>query len=133
MHFVRNKKKPYIPAIHDAELARLHADGLDDLTISMKMGFGLDRITRERTRLGLPRILRGRVPIVKQPDPPPPQERPNPVAHARAWLGPRVVERNTGYFLDGCPANLDAIIRAANELLKAAGESQIEGRPQWRV
>jgi len=129
----KKRKRPYVPELHDPELIRLNAEGHDDLTISIRMAFNAERITRERNRLGLPRHHRQVQAFVKQKEPPPPRDKPNPVALAMAWLGPRVVEKHGCYFLDGCPARIDQIIREANLLLKQADQPQIRGSDRWSV
>ena len=85
-------------------------------------------------RLGLPsNCLRPPVPYPVQESPPPPKARPNPIHTARQWLGPRVVERPSGYFLDGVPVNLTAMMREANRMMKEQGAEQLAGNPAWVV
>lgn len=62
-----------------------------------------------------------------------PRTRPSPLHVAAVWLGPRLEERPSGYFLDRVPANLDAIMRATNAVLKANGAEQVLNSENWRV
>lgn len=61
-----------------------------------------------------------------------PKERINPLALAKRWLGARLVEKPTGYWLDGLPVNLPAIMKETNRLFLADGMEQI-GPEGWRV
>ena len=62
-----------------------------------------------------------------------PKDKPNPLVIAGLWLGHRLVEKPSGYWLDGLPVNLDTIMRETNRLLKKAGAEQIIGSDRWRV
>jgi hypothetical protein len=64
--------------------------------------------------------------------PRPSRQKQNPIAVARVWLGNRLVEKPSGYWLDGVPVNLDTFMRETNLVLKANGAEQI-GPDQWRV
>jgi hypothetical protein len=125
----------YLPATHDPILTEMNNQWRrTDQEIADEMGFDRDTITTQRVRLGLPRYSRPRPTYGKaERDPPPPKDAPNPLRVAGLWLGTRLVEKPSGYWLDGVPANLDGIIRAANRLLKEAGVEQLSQNPRWRV
>lgn len=59
--------------------------------------------------------------------------RPNPIAVARGWLGARLAERpESGYWLDGRPVSLTAIMRETNRLIALEGLEPI-GPEHWRA
>lgn len=69
---------------------------------------------------------------MSEPEAPAPGK-PNPIAVARGWLGARLVERPvSGYWLDGRPVSLTAIMREANRLIAGEGLEQI-GPEHWRA
>lgn len=78
-----------------------------------------------------------RVRAYEEPTPPThsqaPKERPNPLTVAHRWLGPRLVEKESGFWMDGGPVSLDGVMRATNRLLKAAGIEQLTTSERWRV
>ncbi len=125
----------YIPATHDPILTEMNQTWRrTDREIADEMGFDLTTITRNRMRLGLPTNSRPR-PLphpAEQLSTPLPPEKPNPVAVAARCLGPRLVEKRSGFWLDGRPASLDTVIRAANAVLKRNGLEQV-GILRWRV
>lgn len=57
----------------------------------------------------------------------------NPLTVARAYLGKRLVEKPSGYFLNGVPVNLTQIMRACNQRLVERGEDQVTHSEAWRV
>jgi hypothetical protein len=65
-------------------------------------------------------------------DPPLPKSRPNPMAVASYWLGARLIEKPSGYWLDGVPVNLPKIMQETNRALVQAGVDQL-GPDGWRV
>jgi hypothetical protein len=67
-----------------------------------------------------------------EPIPLAPKERPNPVAVALYTLGPRLVERPSGYFLDRVPVSLDTLMKEANRVRARKGLEQV-GVEKWRV
>lgn len=62
-----------------------------------------------------------------------PKPKPNPVAVAQSRLGTRLVEKESGFWLDGRPAKLEQVMRETNRLLKAQGIEQIVTSERWRV
>ncbi len=124
----------YNPAIHDLTLTELNQKWRrTDQEIGDAMGFDKSTIHDHRVRLGLPTNHRPRSPVPpKEESRPAPREKANPLAIAKTWLGKRLVEKPSGYWLDGCPANLIAIMKAANSLMKASGAEQL-GPRAWHV
>ncbi len=63
-----------------------------------------------------------------------PKEQVSPLTAAQRWLSERLVDRGeTGYFLDGRPAGLHAVMRATNRVLKSYGMDQVGKDPGWLV
>ena len=62
-----------------------------------------------------------------------PKPKPNPVAVAHSCLKSRLVEKESGFWLDGRPASLDQVMREANRLLKARGVEQVVNSDRWKV
>ncbi|MDY3551430.1 hypothetical protein R5W24_000506 [Gemmata sp. JC717] len=63
-----------------------------------------------------------------------PKEKVSPMVAAQRCLGERLQDRGEmGYYLDGQPANLTRIMRAANRVLKSHGHDQINSHPGWIV
>jgi hypothetical protein len=63
-----------------------------------------------------------------------PTERASPVTTAQRWLGDRLEDRGeSGYYLDGQPAKLDAIMRATNRVLKRHGQEQVTNSASWHI
>lgn len=119
--------------IHDEELKRLHAKKFSEFAISEIMEFSPDTVRANLRRLGLGKYKVKPVREVAQEIPPsPPKEKPNPLALARIWLGRRLVEKPSGYWLDGLPVGLAKIMVETNRLLKASGCEMI-GPEKWRV
>ena len=97
------------------------------------MGFDLHTVSLNRLRLGLPKNTRTRpIQHPTERDYAPPKDKPNPVAVAFHWLGMRLVEKPSGFWLDGRPASLDTVMRETNAVLKREGVDQI-GVEKWRV
>ena len=120
---------------------RQWAEGLTD---AMKLKLGMielkrpERTEQEKRKIKGSRNWRGtgnrnRIRRRSMDDLVPPGERSNPVAAAKLWLGKRLVEKPSGYWLDGVPANLTTIMRAFNRLRLASGVEQLETNPLWRV
>lgn len=63
----------------------------------------------------------------------PPKGKQNPLKVAEHWLGRRLEERATGYFLDRVPASLDTIVREMNRVLVANGLEQVTASDKWLV
>jgi hypothetical protein len=106
-----------------------------DGEIADAMGFDLSTIRNHRARLGLPTNVRPRkaTNMGMERAAPAPKDRPNPVETALRVLGSRLVEKpESGFWLDGQPASTDAVMRAANEVLKRNGLEQV-GVDRWRV
>jgi hypothetical protein len=124
----------FIPETHDAVLTELNEKWRrTDQEIADAMGFSRDTITGHRNRLGLPRYIRPKAPGNREADSRAPKEKPNPLKVASVWLGKRLVEKPSGYWLDGVPVNLDAIMQATNQILKAEGVEQVTYCERWRV
>lgn len=69
-----------------------------------------------------------------QKDPQPPKVKQNPLGFAATWLGGRLKERpGAGYVIDGTPANLTQIMRAANAAAKRMGAEQLGYSESWLV
>jgi hypothetical protein len=118
--------------IHDPILRDLHSLGLSDTQIRDRMlimghGFSIATVASHRALLKLPGNLR------KGWEPPPPAEAPNPIYMAQMTLGSRLVEKSTGYYLDGVPTCLDHFMQAANRARANNGLTQIPGSPKWRI
>lgn len=56
-----------------------------------------------------------------------------PMVTAINLLGARLVEKPSGYFLDGVPANLNQIMMETNRILVENGQPQFKGNPAWVV
>lgn len=61
------------------------------------------------------------------------EERDNPLAVARWILGTRLTETPGCFVLDGTPATLATVMKAANRALLAADRKQITVNPVWVV
>lgn len=127
------------PEIYDPILKRLHSQGQFDgamTDLMLNMGFAVSKtdVGNARRRLGLAANSPSGPPLQT---PPPPKEKPNPLAEAKAWLGKRFEEKHIGdrieYRLDGTPAKLVDIMRAFNRMRKAMGIEQITANETWRV
>lgn len=67
-----------------------------------------------------------------------PNEKPNPISVAKHYLNligrsPRLVERNTAYWLDGRPATITDIMRETNRLRLHDGKRQLDFNPAWVI
>lgn len=127
-------RKTWKAGYHDLVLADMHGRGMTDLEIGRSLGFDFTTVAKHRERLELPANAKGR-PAATQTEtaPPPYRGKPNPIDTARLWLGTRLAERDGGFWLDGLPTRLDAVIRETNRLLKAAGMETLRGSPAWEV
>jgi hypothetical protein len=126
----------YTPKIHDQILTEMNQKWRrTDQEIADEMGFDRATITTNRNRLGLPRNSRPKLPQFRESKREllPPKEKPNPLKIASMWLDKRLVEKPSGYWLDDVPVNLDAIMQAANLLMKRAGAEQCCYSEKWRV
>lgn len=119
------------------EVVRLQSNGLTPSVIARALGAAVAEVN---TILGIPpkpktayQIRRLMMPVSYPPEPAPPKAKVNPLAMARAFLGRRVEERASGYFLDGVPANLDTIMREFNRQMVAQGSEQITHSDRWVV
>lgn len=63
----------------------------------------------------------------------PPKGKANPLHTASVWLGRRLVERPSGYFLDRVPVSLDQVMRETNRVLAANGIEQVLHCDRWKV
>jgi hypothetical protein len=127
-------RQTYVPHAHDPILTALNQTRrLTDQEIADEMGFDKQTISKHRVRLGLPAYSRPR-PVGRPMERglPAPKERPNPVAVALHTLGPRLVERPSGYFLDRVPVSLDTLMKEANRVRARKGLEQV-GVEKWRV
>jgi len=126
----------YNPLIHDPILTEMNRKWRrTDQEIADEMGFDKTTIGVHRKRLGLPTNVRPRPiqhPTEKDSAVAPP-DKPNPVKVAGRWLGNRLIEKPSGFWLDGSPASLDAVMRAANTVLKGQGVEQCKNKPEWQV
>ena len=127
-------KSRWKPEMHDPLLLDMHRHGLSDEEITGRMlddGYpvAIEDVRAARLRLGLkankrPQYREPKILTI---------ERPNPLTDAKIWLGKRLEEKKSGYFLDGVPSNLTRIMRAYNRMRKAAGAEQIVSNANWRV
>lgn len=63
-----------------------------------------------------------------------PPEVASPLTVAQRWLGARLQDRgDRGYYLDGQPVKLHAIMRATNRVLKSCGMDQVGRDAGWLV
>jgi hypothetical protein len=127
-------KHRYIPETHDPILIEMNQKWRrTDGEIADAMGFDKQTIYKHRLRLGLPINTRPRpVQLPSEKEALPPPERPNPVTVASRWLGSRLVEKPSGFWLDGLPVNTEEVVKAGNRILKANGLLQV-GPSHWRV
>lgn len=127
-------KRHYIRETHDPILTEMNQKWRrTDDEIADEMGFDRDTITSHRNRLGLPRYSRPRpVPMPSEKDSMLPPDRPNPVTVAKRWLGSRLVEKPSGFWLDGMPVSTEEVVKAGNRVLKTNGIEQC-GPEKWRV
>ena len=126
----------YTPETHDPILTELNQKWRrTDREIADEMGFDKSTIRTNRIRLKLPINWRPRmvVPQYQEPAPRPQKEKPNPLLVAAAYLGTRLVEKPSGYFVDNVPANLDTIMRETNLVRVNLGMEQITHKESWRV
>jgi hypothetical protein len=125
----------YIPETHDTILTEMNTKWRrTDQEIGEEMGFDKQTIHHHRIRLGLPTNIRPRPvqhPTEKDAIGAPP-DKPNPVKVAERWLGKRLVEKPSGFWLDGRPASLDNVMRATNTVLKGQDIEQV-GVDRWKV
>lgn len=120
----------------DPELKRLHARGLTDAQITKTLrSQGADvlavHVGKARRRLGLAPNQRSAT-IAAQPASTLPKARPDPLTFARDILKGRLTERAGSFWLDGSPARLDDVMRAANREAIAGGKEPILASEQWR-
>ena len=124
----------YVPEYHDPILRRLIVRWKrTDMQAANEMGFTVMTIKKAREALGLPYNERPKVQFRAEKDPPAPPEKPNPVALAIAYLGSRLEEKPSGYWLDGHPVSLDTLMKACNRVRVGMGMEQITCSEKWRV
>ncbi len=126
------KQKKWIEGAHDDFLTELVRQGKSDDNIARIMGFSQSTILAYREKLGLPRNIKRPVLTIDRGGKTP-EDKPSPLAVAAHWLGPRLVERPAGYFLDGRPVSLNQLMQETNRLLEENGLPQRLENPQWRV
>ena len=119
-------------AVHDAVLKLLHSQQFSDYVIADWMSLSTGSVRHHLRRLGLQSNKMQREPSRHEQAAPPPQERPNPLAVAHTWLGRRLVEKPSGYWMDGRPVSLDTIMKTTNRILKLNRREQI-GPQKWRT
>ncbi len=111
-------------------VAELFNQGLSDDQIVEKTGYKKQTVCDYRSKLGLVREIQYKLPKSLEPKFVP---EPKPLMEmAKDALIGHLVEKPTGYYLNGRPVKLPEIILAANRNLRAWGLSQI-GPAQWRV
>jgi len=128
-------RREYIPSIHDPVLTELNQDlRRTDQEIADEMGFDKVTIGKYRNRLGLPLNSRPKpTNYLPKENLSAAKPKPNPLQVAKQWLGKRLVERPSGYWLDSVPVNLTCIMRATNTVIKAHGAEQLDAHPDWLV
>lgn len=67
-----------------------------------------------------------------------PVDKPNPLSVAKHYLNlcnrePRLIEKNTAYWLDGAPVTITDIMRETNRLRLHDNKAQIDFNPAWLV
>ena len=72
-----------------------------------------------------------KAPQVRQETSPKPKG--NPVALAHHWLKRRLVEKESGFWLDGNPVSLDTVMKETNRVLKTNGIDQVGTKGAWLV
>lgn len=123
----------YNRSIEDPVLTSLNKLGWTDQQIADARGYDRSIVNHHRKRLGLPPNHEPRVPrLVAEAPRSLPETKVSPVELARAILGRRAVERNGGYWLDGCPVSTVNMVKEANRVRVRDGEDQF-GPPGWRV
>ena len=126
----------YIPAVHDPILTEMNQKWRrTDQEIADEMGFDKLTIQKYRILLGLPLNTRPRPIQHRDTDRSAaiPKGRQNPLLVAERQLGKRLVEKPSGYWLDGVPVSLDGIMKATNMILKAGGMPQCLHNDRWKV
>lgn len=126
------------PLRDTSELKRLHSKKFTDYAIAELMGYSVGTIRERLLLMG----LRTNNPPQKPAAQPPqaqaekqttiPAEKSNPLTVAHIWLGRRLIEKASGYWLDGRPVHLDTIMQETNKVLKANACEQV-GIERWRV
>jgi hypothetical protein len=119
----------------DLILARFHKAGQTDYQITsnmldLELPVAQSDVVSARRRM---KLDSNRVAQHGERQQPTPNEKPNPIAIAQVWLGSRLQERPSGYWLDGIPVSLKTIMRETNRLLVASGCDQIASNPVWVV
>lgn len=124
----------YLPETFDPIVLDLHCQWqLTPFDIAQRLGFSIDTVKTQMRRLGLTPHRRVTQPGKPMKDPLPPKGKPNPLAIARLWLGTRLVEKPSGYWLDSVPVGLTGIMQATNRLMKKEGAEQIAYSADWLV
>lgn len=126
--------KPYDPETHDPLVKDLHERwGLKAYQIGSRIGVRTEPVNDAKRRMGLTEQTRRMIAKNTDRDPAPPKLRQNPLVFAKTWLMARYVEKPSGFWLDGVPVSLDALMRAANTAAKAQGAEQLGHNPKWLV
>ena len=121
----------WIPEAHDSILKELHSLALTDPMIRDRMAdmghhFSVPTISVHRGRLKLKGNSRNGWEIHA-----PVRDKPNPLHLAQMVLGKRLVEKPSGYWMDGRPVSLTTIMQAANAVRQKMGLQPIPGPSHW--
>lgn len=124
----------YLPDLHDPILIEMNRKWRrTDQEIAWEMGFSPRTIWTQRQRLGLPIVVRPLPPrFTPEKESPLPPDKINPVLASMQLLGRRLVEKPSGFWLDGRPASTADVVKAANRIRKAEGRPEL-GPPHWRA
>lgn len=126
------KPGSYSPEIHDDLVRDMHDRWeLKPYEIADRIGVRTTEVREAMRRMGLVEYMTPGSQPVGQASPP--KQRPNPLTVAKGWLGNRLVEKPSGFWLDGRPASLDTVMRASNGAAKEAGVEQITYSERWVV
>lgn len=126
----------YDPPKHDAALIRLHKEGhtINDIwriLNIMEIYVSKGDVSLAMGRLGLTRNVKV---VSLRPDIDDrriPKGKENPIALARYALGTRLIEKDSGYWLDNRPVSVTQIMQEYNRLRMAIGQQQITCNPLW--
>jgi hypothetical protein len=121
-------------AVHDPILHDLITKWkLTDYEAAERMNFSAQTIKLYREKMGLKANRKGPPPsFYTEQNRLPPPERPNPIALAVAHFGARLVEKPSGYWLDGTPVNSHTLMKRYNQARLGMGQEPIAGPESWR-